>query len=60
VFGYGRAALSNAVQLVLKSEPPPARGRPSSGQERSAPSKNEVAITTVASLKKDLAPQENA
>src|SRR5262249_29979308 len=33
VFGYGRAAFSNALALVLKSEPPPPRGRPSSGQE---------------------------
>jgi hypothetical protein len=59
VFGYGRAAISNAVQLVLKSEPPPTRNRPSSGQERSAPFKNETALT-VASWKKDLALQENA
>jgi hypothetical protein len=58
VFGYGRAAISNAVQLVLKSDPPPARNRPSSGQERSAPFKNETAIT-VASWKKHLASQEN-
>jgi len=45
-FGYGRAALSNVVQLVLKSEPAPARGRPTSGGEKSAPSKNESTIET--------------
>ncbi len=59
VFGYGRAAISNAVQLVLKSEPAPARTRPSSGQERTAPFKNET-VLTVASGKKDLALQENS
>src|SRR5712692_9784915 len=45
-FGYGRAALSNVVQLVFKSEPAPARGRPSGSEEKSAPSKNESAIQT--------------
>jgi hypothetical protein len=45
--GYGRAILSNAIALVLKSDEPSRRppGRPSNGDGRSAP-KNETAIPT--------------
>ncbi len=46
VFGYGRAALSNAVQLVLKSETAPSRTRPRNGDGKEAPPKNETAIPT--------------
>ncbi len=46
VFGYGRAALSNAIQLVMKSEAAPPPGRPRNGQEKEAPPKNETAIPT--------------
>jgi len=46
VFGYGRAALTNAVQLVLKSEAPAPSGRPRNGSEKGTPPKNETAITT--------------
>lgn len=44
VSGYGRAALSSAIQLVMKTEsqPPP---RPRSGEEKRVP-KNETSITT--------------
>jgi hypothetical protein len=45
-FGYGRAALSNAVQLVMKAEPAPPPSRPRSGEEKSVPWKNETANTT--------------
>lgn len=45
--GYGRAILSNAIALVLKSDEPSRRppGRPRNGDGRSAP-KNETAIPT--------------
>ena len=40
--GYGRAALSQAIQLVMKSEP--ARSRSRNGEEKGALPKNETAI----------------
>jgi hypothetical protein len=45
--GYGRAILSNAIALVLKSDEPSRRppGRPRNGDGRSTP-KNETAIPT--------------
>jgi hypothetical protein len=46
VFGYGRAALSNAVQLVMKSEAPPARSRPRNGDEKGSVPKSETANPT--------------
>lgn len=49
--GYGRAILSNAVSLVMKSsEPPPAPSRPRNGQDRVMP-KNPTGTQTWASLR---------
>lgn len=46
VFGYGRAALSNAVTLVLKSEPARTPSRPRSGEQKGAVPRSETSITT--------------
>ncbi|HEY6930183.1 MAG TPA: hypothetical protein VJA66_10940 [Thermoanaerobaculia bacterium] len=42
--GYGRAALSQAIQLVMKSEPAPTRSRSRNGEEKGALPKNETVI----------------
>lgn len=44
--GYSRAALSRAIQLVMKTEPAPSPSRPRSGEERGAMPRDETAITT--------------
>jgi len=41
--GYGRAAISNAIQLVMKTEPPRPPSRSRSGEEKGVP-KNEILI----------------
>jgi hypothetical protein len=42
--GYGRAALSQAIQLVMKSEPAPSRSRSRNGEEKGALPNIETAI----------------
>ena len=42
--GYGRAALSQAIQLVMKSEPASPRSRSRNGEEKGALPKSETAI----------------
>lgn len=42
--GYGRAALSQAIQLVMKSEPAPTRSRSRNGDEKGALPKNETVV----------------
>jgi hypothetical protein len=44
--GYGRAALSRAIQLVMKTEPPPSSRRQRSGEERGELPKDEIEDTT--------------
>lgn len=44
--GYGRAVLSNALNLVMKPEKEPASSRPRSGQDKGAFQKNETEIWT--------------
>jgi hypothetical protein len=44
--GYSRAALSRAIQLVMKSEPPPSSRHQRSGEERGALPKYEFEIAT--------------
>jgi hypothetical protein len=42
--GYGRAALSQAIQLVMKSEPAPTRSRSRNGDEKGALPKSETVV----------------
>jgi hypothetical protein len=44
--GYGRAALSTAIQLVMRTEPSPSPSRPPSGEEKGVLQKNDTAIYT--------------
>ena len=44
VTGYGRAAISTAIALVMKSEPQPPPNRPRSGEDKGVLQKNEVEI----------------
>lgn len=43
---YGRAALSTALNLVMRPENPPPSNRPRSGDDRSTPQKTQTEITT--------------
>ena len=42
--GYGRAALSQAIQLVMKSEPAPARSRSRNGEEKGALPRSQTVV----------------
>ena len=44
--GYGRAAISNALNLVMKPEAPPPSNRPRSGDDKGAPEKSQTELTT--------------
>jgi len=44
--GYGRAALSTAIQLVMRTEPAPSPSRPRSGEEKGVLERNDTAIDT--------------
>jgi hypothetical protein len=55
--GYSRAALSRAIQLVMKTEAAPSRSRRRNGEEKGALPKTETAIN-VAGVKEAPASQE--
>jgi hypothetical protein len=44
--GYGRAALSNALNLVMRPENPRPSNRPRSGDDKGAPEKTQTELTT--------------